>query len=82
MPPCFTLCAAAAPHISALMAAVGSSVGATRNEAGQCGCFDALCSNRGFAKRNHGSGHDCYNVLAAAIGANRLGFMWPQVSCR
>ena len=79
MPPCFTLCAAAAPHISALMAAVGSSVGATRNEAGQCGCFDALCSNRGFAKRNHGSGHDCYNVLATAIGANRLGFMWPQV---
>ena len=64
------------------MAAVGSSVGATRNEAGQCGCFDALCSHRGFAKRNHGSGHDCYNVLAAAIGANRLGFMWPQVSCR
>lgn len=65
--------------IPAFLRSIGSSEGATRNEAGQCGCFDARCPYRGFNRRQHGSGHDCYNVLARAVGAPSIGFLWPQV---
>ena len=58
---------------------VALSEGASQNSARQCGCFDASCPYRGYVKSQHGSGHDCFNVLAKAVGADAISFGWPQV---
>jgi hypothetical protein len=67
-------------RIPALLQSLGSSDGASDNEARQCGCFDAKCPKRGFNKRQHGSGHDCFNVMAKEVGASAISFAWPQVT--
>ena len=67
-------------RIPALLQSLGSSEGASDNDAKQCGCFDAQCPKRGFNKRQHGSGHDCFNVMAKEVGASAISFAWPQVT--
>ena len=61
--------ASGAASVAALLRSVGSSKGASRNRDGQCGCFDATCPWRAFNRRQHGTGHDCYNVLAASLSS-------------
>ena len=73
---------ASGPAVGALLSSLGSSRGASKNRDGQCGCFDALCPHRGFVRRQHGTGHDCFNVLAEAVGASAISFAWPQVGER
>ena len=81
--------------VASLVRSIGSSVGASRNRDGQCGCFDAHCPHRGFNRRQHGTGHDCFNVLTKTLGAadggsgarfggrsggQQIAFAWPQVA--
>ena len=71
--------------VSPFSAAVGSHAGMSHNADGQCGCFDAKCPSSvgvvGGVRRAHLiSGHDCFNVLAHAVGAARLGFVWPPIN--
>ena len=70
--------------LPAFSAAVGSHVGMSHNSDGQCGCFDAHCPSRvglvnGVRRPHLLTGHDCFNVLAAALGAPALGFVWPPI---
>ena len=75
--------------LGAFNASVGSHAGASRNSAGQCGCFDGgACPGRPQMRRTSHlvTGHDCHNVLAARLaaeggggGGERIGFCWPPV---
>jgi len=64
----------------AFFASVGSAEGSPRNPSGQCGCFAPRQSVlRCPGGNRQASGHDCYNVLAAAGGLrpSELDECWP-----